>query len=56
MIRTNTDHQIDKFYEGMKRYWHPVCSFKKLKSKRIIPIQLLGEKIVLLFLQCIVTT
>ena len=51
MIKTNTVYQIEKFYEGMKKYWHPVCSFKKLKYKKIIPIQLLGEQIVILFLQ-----
>ena len=43
MIKTNTVYQIEKFYEGMKKYWHPACSFKKLKNKNIIPIQLLGE-------------
>ena len=51
MIKTNTVYQIEKFYEEMKKYWHPVCSFKKLKYKKIIPIQLLGEQIVILFLQ-----
>ncbi len=32
MIKTNTVYQIEKFYEGMKKYWPPVCSFKKLKN------------------------
>jgi len=51
MIKTNTAYQIEKFYEGMEKYWHPVCSIKKLKNKKIIPIQLLGEQIVILYLQ-----
>ena len=50
MIKTNTTHQIEKFYDGMKKYWHPVCSLKNLKQKKIFPIQLLGEQIVILIL------
>ena len=41
MIKTNTVYQIEKFYEGMKKYWHPVCSIKKFKIYKNYPYSII---------------